>query len=49
MEKLKTETHDINNILSLIIDPLSLSYSEEDLISKFNYPIYDERIYIEYL
>ena len=49
MGKLKNETHDLNNILSLIIDPLSLSYTEEELISKFNYPVYDERIYIEYL
>jgi hypothetical protein len=49
MGKLKTETHDLNKILSLIIDPLSLSYNEEELMSKFNYPVYDERIYIEYL
>ena len=49
MGKLKNETHDLNNILSLIIDPLSLSYTEEELISKFNYPLYDERIDIEYL
>lgn len=47
--KLKTETQDLNKILSLIIDPKGLTYTEEELISKFNFPVYDQSIEIEYL